>query len=545
MMEFFQQLPHLEPYGNPQYFVYVIAATLPIFIGLFFKKRFAWYEVLVSLFFIVTMLVGGKTNQLAALGIYLCWEILLLLFYKHYRKSKDGKWVFYLVSFLSLLPIIFVKVQPAINGTQSLLGFLGISYLTFRSVGIIIELRDGVIKDFTLWEFLRFLLFMPTFSSGPIDRFKRFNENYQTIPERDELMDMLDESVRYIMRGFLYKFILAHVLGETLLPPHLLGQGGAASLNQYFGMQQMLQQLENKQVVYVISPQWFSKNGYDPAAFQQYFNGDQLTSFLKHQSGDQASQYAATRLLQQFPNVAMKDLVQKLASKEELSTADNEMIELLARFNERQASFFGQFSVRGYVNYDKHVAKYLKILPDQFSYQAIEDVVKADAEKNTSNNEMGMENYFYNEQIKKDLKKLKDSQKSFTYLKSPEYNDLQLVLTQFSKSKVNPIFIIPPVNKKWMDYAGLREDMYQQTVQKIRYQLESQGFTNIADFSKDGGEPFFMKDTIHLGWLGWLAFDKAVDPFLSNPTPAPTYHLNERFFSKDWATYDGDVKEFQ
>ncbi|HEX0236310.1 TPA: hypothetical protein V1K99_002080, partial [Streptococcus pneumoniae] len=97
MMEFFQQLPHLEPYGNPQYFVYVIAATLPIFIGLFFKKRFAWYEVLVSLFFIVTMLVGGKTNQLAALGIYLCWEILLLLFYKHYRKSKDGKWVFYLV----------------------------------------------------------------------------------------------------------------------------------------------------------------------------------------------------------------------------------------------------------------------------------------------------------------------------------------------------------------------------------------------------------------------------------------------------------------
>ena len=142
----------------------MIAATLPIFIGLFFKKRFTWYEVLVSLFFIVTMLVGGKTNQLAALGIYLCWEILLLLFYKHYRKkARMASWVFYLVSFLSLFPIIFVKVQPAINGTQSLLGFLGISYLTFRSVGIIIELRDGVIKDLPSGEFLRFLLFMPTF----------------------------------------------------------------------------------------------------------------------------------------------------------------------------------------------------------------------------------------------------------------------------------------------------------------------------------------------------------------------------------------------
>ena len=122
---------------------------------------------------------------------------------------------------------------------------------------------------------------------------------------------------------------------------------------------------------------------------------------------------------------------------------------------------------------------------------------------------------------------------------------MQLILNQFARSKVNVLFVIQPVNKKWMDYTGLSEDMYQKAVQKIRYQLESQGFTNVADFSKDGGDPYFVKDTIHLGWLGWLAFDKAVDPFLSNPKPAPTYHLNERFFSKDWATYDGDVKEFQ
>ena len=106
------------------------------------------------------------------------------------------------------------------------------------------------------------------------------------------------------------------------------------------------------------------------------------------------------------------------------------MIELLARFNERQASFFGQFSVRGYVNYDKHVVKYLKTLPDQFSYQAIEDIVKADAEKNTSNNDLGMEIISIIRRSRK-IEELKDSQKSFTYLKSPEYNDLQLVLTQF------------------------------------------------------------------------------------------------------------------
>ena len=327
--------------------------------------------------------------------------------------------------------------------------------------------------------------------------------------------------------------------------PYLLGQRGAASLNQYFGMQQILSEIENKQAVFVISPQWFTESDYEPAVFQEYFNSDQLTSFLENQSGDISSQHASKRLLKQFSNVSMKDIVQKIANKESLSEFDHMRIEIGSLINQKQANFFGQFSIRQWLKYKEHVEKYLNTIPDQFSYQAIEDVVKADAEKNTSNNEFGMDNRFYDTQIRDYLKKLKGSQTSYNYLKSSEYNDLQLVLTQFSKSKVNPIFIIPPVNKKWMDYAGLREDMYQQTVQKIRYQLESQGFTNIADFSKDGGEAFFMKDTIHLGWLGWLAFDKAVDPFLSNPTPAPTYHLNERFFSKDWATYDGDVKEFQ
>ena len=327
--------------------------------------------------------------------------------------------------------------------------------------------------------------------------------------------------------------------------PYFLGQAGAASLNQYFGLQQILPEIEDKQAVFVISPQWFTEADYEPAAFQRFFNSDQLTAFLENQSGDTAAKHAAIRLLKQNPNVALKGIVQKLSKGEELSEVDQVAISIFARFNERQASLFGQFSIRGKLKYKEHVENYLKDLPDQFSYQELEKIARKDAEANTTNNDMGMENHFYTREVKKDLKKWEGYQKNYSFLKSSEYNDLQLVLNQFAKSKVNVLFVIQPVNKKWMDYTGLREDMYQHAVEKIRYQLESQGFTNIADFSKNGGDPYFVKDTIHLGWLGWLAFDKAVDPFLSNSTPAPTYHLNERFFSKDWATYDGDVKTFK
>ena len=327
--------------------------------------------------------------------------------------------------------------------------------------------------------------------------------------------------------------------------PYFLGQAGAASLNQYFGMQQILPEIEEKQAVFVISPQWFTEEDYEPAFFQNYFNNDQLTAFLENQSGDIGAKHAAKRLLKQNPGVSMKGIVEKLSKGEELSEIDHAIIKAFARFNERQASLFGQFSIRGKLKYKEHVENYLKDLPDQFSYEELEKIARKDAEANTNNNDMGIENQFYKTQVKDYLEKYKGYQKNYNFLKSSEYNDLQLVLNQFAKSKVNVLFVIQPVNKKWMTHTGLSEEMYQHAVEKIRYQLESQGFTNIADFSKKGGDPYFVKDTIHIGWLGWLTFDKVVNPFLTDPTPAPDYKMNDRFFSKDWATYDGKIKDFQ
>ena len=327
--------------------------------------------------------------------------------------------------------------------------------------------------------------------------------------------------------------------------PYFMGQAGAASLSQYFGLQQITSELENKQAVFVISPQWFTKEEHDAPTFQSFFNNDQLTAFLENQSGDLAAQYAATRLLKKNPRVPMKRIVEKLAKNEQLSDFDQTMVNLSAEFNERQAALFGQFSIHGRLKYKDHIEKYLSSLPEQFSYEELENIARKDAEENTTNNDLGMDNHFYTTQLKKDLKNLEGYQKNYNFLQSTEYNDLQLVLDQFAKSKVNVLFVFQPVNQKWMNYTGLSEEMYQHSIEKIRYQLESQGFTNIADFSKNGGDPYFVKDTIHIGWLGWLAFDKVVNPFLSNPTTAPSYQMNDRFFSQDWANYDGNIKDFQ
>ncbi|MTW38053.1 D-alanyl-lipoteichoic acid biosynthesis protein DltD, partial [Streptococcus pneumoniae] len=89
-----------------------------------------------------------------------------------------------------------------------------------------------------------------------------------------------------------------------------------------------------------------------------------------------------------------KGIVQKLSKGEELSEVDQVAIDIFARFNEKQSALFGQFSIRGKLKYKEHVENYLKDLPDQFSYDELEKIVRKDAEANTTNNDMGMENHF-------------------------------------------------------------------------------------------------------------------------------------------------------
>ena len=40
-----------------------------------------------------------------------------------------------------------------------------------------------------------------------------------------------------------------------------------------------------------------------------------------------------------------------------------------------------------------------------------------------------------------------------------EYSDFQLVLTEFARNNVDVLFVIPPINQKWMDYTGLPQEV--------------------------------------------------------------------------------------
>ncbi|GEL13295.1 protein DltB [Lapidilactobacillus concavus DSM 17758] len=210
---------NLQPYSNPNYFMILLAALLPIMIGLYFGRRLKIYEALFTFSFLVLTFGGDHWHQGVALIIYTIYQVGLTMGFERYRRTKNQTSIFVSTVLLSILPLVIVKFTPLFPNDHSFnIGFLGISYLTFKTVQVIMELRDGTIKEISWQQYLQFLLFFPTISSGPIDRYRRFIKDYDHVPDRKTYLADVDQAVFYLFQGFLYKYILGYIFGTLLLP---------------------------------------------------------------------------------------------------------------------------------------------------------------------------------------------------------------------------------------------------------------------------------------------------------------------------------------
>ncbi len=108
---------------------------------------------------------------------------------------------------VQIAPLAVYKV--AVVFEPSFLGFLGISYITFKAVQVLIEVRDGLIKELSLPHYLYFLSFFPTFTSGPIMRSRAFEANIEQPPSRDAYLELLLRGMGWFALGALYKFVAA------------------------------------------------------------------------------------------------------------------------------------------------------------------------------------------------------------------------------------------------------------------------------------------------------------------------------------------------
>ena len=195
--------------GN-EFFLLLCVVLLIGFVVNFFEKRKDYYILVLSLLF-----AGAIYGKSRAMMVYLLAFVVYQYFLVFLAQRIEAKRMKPLV-FLSILPLVINKVFALTS--LHLLAFIGISYMSFKTIQIMLEISDGLIKEkISIKDYLQFLLFFPTVSAGPIDRSRRFLKEINEVMPRKEYLELAGDGVYRIVLGLLYKVVLSTYVYQMLL----------------------------------------------------------------------------------------------------------------------------------------------------------------------------------------------------------------------------------------------------------------------------------------------------------------------------------------
>ncbi len=213
------------PYTSFLYFGISLYVIIPALIAGLFKRVWRiWLVIATAVMLIIQYFTTQKilpdfpVNEILLVIAYAVYQWLLAIIFLAIRKRGKSQPTFYLAVFLSLLPLLGAKFVPLFQPGYQIF-FLGLSYVSFRSLDVIIGIHDEMIQSVPPIQYITYLLLFTTISSGPIDRFRRFNEDWKRERTRDEFLLDLDGGIHRIFTGFLYKFILAALIKQYWLDP--------------------------------------------------------------------------------------------------------------------------------------------------------------------------------------------------------------------------------------------------------------------------------------------------------------------------------------
>ena len=217
-------------YTEPAFFLLLVpAVAIAVVLGVL-EKPLARYGCVAS----ILMLLLLFSKSLASLAFFvgylaysfvLAWYVTVL-----FAKERPGAVLRYRIALaLQIAPLAVYKVGVLVE--PDFLGFIGISYITFKAVQVLIETRDGLIKDLAPFDYLYFLVFFPTFTSGPILRSRQFVKDLNAHRTRDEYLELLYRGAGWFILGAVYKFIGSSIAQWAMwFLPSVIGTDTAAGV---------------------------------------------------------------------------------------------------------------------------------------------------------------------------------------------------------------------------------------------------------------------------------------------------------------------------
>lgn len=293
----------------------------------------------------------------------------------------------------------------------------------------------------------------------------------------------------------------------------MIGRGGMQSITHFLNFATQEKNLKDKKIVFIVSPQWFTEKGMGEFHFSPNYSMLHAYDLAYNKDIDVELRNRAMKRLLEFETVNRDQLLRTIYQYQLSNGKERPVVGRLAMMAghfqkallEKKDLYYSIFPRESHKlkNNDKLVAN-----------QTFEQQLKNAEEygKKRVSNDLMIENKFYKRLVNADLTKFKGSRKNEDYTVSPEYEDFQLVIDILKDAGAKPLFISIPVNGYWYDYNEYPQERRQKYYEKMEQVLTNANVPYV-DFSDHEYDPYFIMDTIHIAWKGWVYVDQELDNY--------------------------------
>lgn len=255
-------------------------------------------------------------------------------------------------------------------------------------------------------------------------------------------------------------------------------------------------EVPNKTVNFILSMQWFDKEGANPNAFQPRFSLDHLNNLYRNEKlSKETKEKIYNRILELSSN---NEITKTTISR---MKRDNYFDKILNKLYYRKYKFICNNNFLKEYKRDNSVNN--KKFSKDIDWENLKNKAIERGKLETTNNKYFLENKYFNHFIKNKFKKLKSSDKNITFGESPEYKDLQLFLDVAKELGFKVNLFLVPLQGYWADYTEVPKSEIEKYYVKIR-KIAKDNNVNLIDYSEYSYTPYFFKDITHLGRLGLL-----------------------------------------
>ena len=258
--------------------------------------------------------------------------------------------------------------------------------------------------------------------------------------------------------------------------------------------------LPNKKIGFIVSAQWFTDGGLEPGIFKMRFSYPLYAAFCANESiPKETKAYVAQRLRDEGVDGAIVDAG--------VGSMPQDVI---------NAGAFGAMNdvrLRQSLDEVRALGSDLRWGTEPPDFDALRAQAVAEAEQICTNNEYAVFDAYWTEHLEPDYAALAGTMAGDTLTNTPEYDDFACFLDVARSCGLEPLVIIMPVNGKWYDYAGLSADARQQCYERVREMCAEAG-VECLDLSPHEYTPYYLRDIMHFGWLGWLDVEEAFMEFV-------------------------------